>query len=436
MLRNRLVSEAECRTWDTAVCSWWERQVGEKFGQAQRYLLFLPRDKGGFGLQSAELRRGAARLGALSQVLGPVGAILGVTSATQLFDLCPGLARSVEQAVLAHRAFVPSFAWDGAVAFAEPLAKQQHLLMEDVHKALEARLRSDHLDEHDQGVVWSGGGKSAGDFLLPPVSVDAREDAPALTMTDDDFLVSVRARLLLANAAFLSARHAPATIPASQCNHTYAATPGEPRKVCGQRLDAYGEHAELCNVGGGPMRWHNAIRDWLAQWVQRVGGTPALTEQRVPQWDRAVPQQGDEHVDDERTKRPDARQGAAYLDVTFTDTRGVRTYVDVVVANAMTTNSGERKLRASEPGRAVRLACARKRRRYDPQKLPGCSLIPFAVEAAGRVSEDALALISHMVPHGRGRGKLIAQARQELSILVQQRRAQLLLSAEQQYAPA
>ena len=82
------------------------------------------------------------------------------------------------------------------------------------------------------------------------------------------------------------------------------------------------------------------------------------------------------------------------------------------------------------------LACARKRRRYDPTRVPGCALVPFALEAAGRVSEDALALIRHVAPHGEGRGRLIAQARQELSILIHQRRAQLLLSAERQHAPA
>ena len=94
-----------------------------------------------------------------------------------------------------------------------------------------------------------------------------------------------------------------------------------------------------------------------------------------------------------------------------------------------------RAARASDPGAAARDAVRAKRAKYRPERYPTALLIPFAVEALGRLSTEALGLIRSVVPsadaigHGN-RSRAINQAQQSLSVLVQTRHSELLLSAE------
>ena len=109
--------------------------------------------------------------------------------------------------------------------------------------------------------------------------------------------------------------------------------------------------------------------------------------------------------------------------------------MDVVVATASSTSQALRAAPASDAGAAARSAVRAKRARYRPEQNPGAILIPFAVEALGRVSDEALGLIRSVVPSaesiGQGaRSKEIQAALQTLSVLVQTRHSELLLSAE------
>ena len=132
----------------------------------------------------------------------------------------------------------------------------------------------------------------------------------------------------------------------------------------------------VCNVGGGVDNRHNRIRDWLADTVSTLTGQTACTEQFVPRWDRVVRVEGADTI--ERAK----------LDVAFTNCHGQRTYIDVVVPTAGSTNVETVRARAVRDGAAAARAEDGKRVRY-----PGPDLIPFAIEALERPGKDAIAFL-------------------------------------------
>ena len=72
-----------------------------------------------------------------------------------------------------------------------------------------------------------------------------------------------------------------------------------------------------------------------------------------------------------------------------------------------------------------------KRSRYPPHKNPGCSLVPFVVEALGRLSPDAEDLLRALAPVDKQtRSVVLRRAKQSLSVVIQTRLADLLLGAE------
>ena len=181
-------------------------------------------------------------------------------------------------------------------------------------------------------------------------------------------------------------------------------------------MDARGLHAATCPSGPALTAGHDAIRDWLPRWLW-LGGTAADVEQFVPAWDQRKPD-----------GTPEGRLVRAKLDVACNDRKGVRTYVDVVGTHA--GGSGilglpERQARAQEDGRAAHQAVVTKRCRYPPHLVPGASLVPFAFEALGRLSDEARGFLRAMAPSPA----LLGCAYQELSYLVQRRLAEALLSA-------
>jgi hypothetical protein len=192
----------------------------------------------------------------------------------------------------------------------------------------------------------------------------------------------------------------------------------------------------VCKIGGGVEFGHDAIRDWLAWWIEEVTGRRTSTEEFVGAWDsfvQAKDDQGRPRIDEGGA--PVLIPERAKLDVAFIDCQQRRCFVDVVVATASSASQVLRAARASDAGAAARTAVRAKRARYRPEKNPGAILIPFAVEALGRLSDEALGLLRSVVPsaesigHG-ARSKEIQTALQTLSVLVQTRHAELLLSAE------
>ena len=118
-------------------------------------------------------------------------------------------------------------------------------------------------------------------------------------------------------------------------------------------------------------------------------------------------------------------------DVAFFDGEGRRAYADVVVTSAATTSGPTLAKRASTDGAAAADAVRYKRTKYPPAKSPHTPLVPFAVEALGRLSQEAQGLLNGVAPADpKVRSQVLRTAKQTLSVLVQKRMAELLLSAE------
>ena len=121
----------------------------------------------------------------------------------------------------------------------------------------------------------------------------------------------------------------------------------------------------------------------------------------------------------------------AQLDVAFTDSEGRRCYVDVSVTSAGTTSAQNRTKRAGEDGAAAADMVRTKRSKYPAAKSPNTPMIPFVVEALGRLSPEAQGLLSSIAPPDKElRSVVLRRAKQSVSVLVQTRLADLLLSAE------
>ena len=195
-------------------------------------------------------------------------------------------------------------------------------------------------------------------------------------------------------------------------------------------MDARDLHAATCDIGGGVVQGHNAIRDWLAEWVgEQTTGHTAPTEQLVPAWDRPKvdPVTGRQVVNE----KGEPQFEHAQLDVSFVDSGGRRVYVDVVVTSAATTCARKQAQRASTDGAAAADAVRGKRSKYPAAKSPSTPLVPFAVEALGRLSPEAQGLLNAFAPADKKvRSQVLRTAKQTLSALVQTGLAELLLSAE------
>ena len=154
-------------------------------------------------------------------------------------------------------------------------------------------------------------------------------------------------------------------------------------------------------------------------------GRRAPTEEYVTAWDRPkVPAETDPE-----TGLPKIEH--ARLDVSFIDGTGRRAYVDVAVTSAGTTRAAERAKRAATDGAAADDMVRTKRSRYPPHKNPGCSMVPFVVEALGRLSPDAEELLRALAPVDKQtRSVILRRVKQSLSVVTQTRLTDLLLSAE------
>jgi hypothetical protein len=161
----------------------------------------------------------------------------------------------------------------------------------------------------------------------------------------------------------------------------------------------------------------------LAALLEEWTGQRTYTEQMVPAWDHVNQAGVTEH---------------AKLDVVFTESAtGKRTYTDVAVVNAHTATLDERPRRAQEDGRAAALEVQSKRQRYKAGDNAQAALVPFVLEAMGRPSAEAAELLRSTAPAApRLRAVALGNAWQSLSVLVQTRLAEALLSAEHPRTPS
>ena len=172
---------------------------------------------------------------------------------------------------------------------------------------------------------------------------------------------------------------------------------------CGQALDARGHHARVCKAGGGIIKRHDRIRDWLAGWIGRMLGQEVLTEQYVSKWDRW-----------KRDSRGEWVLERARLDVVYEGQAG-RVYIDIAIVEAATASASASRQRAAGDGVAAAEEEDDKHRRY-----PGPDLVPFVLEAGGRLGEAAQSLIRSVTPRDLAdRGREIASAKRTMSNLIQ-----------------
>ena len=126
--------------------------------------------------------------------------------------------------------------------------KRQKAWTKEVQDSLHKRLLT-QLGEKERVEVRTAGGAGAGAFL--GAALDEEQQLP-----DAHFKEAIRRRLRL------KTRDASST-----CRHKYSGTAGN---LCGQVLDAQGQHARICKVGGAIVRRHDRIRDWLARWLSKM----------------------------------------------------------------------------------------------------------------------------------------------------------------------
>ena len=213
--------------------------------------------------------------------------------------------------------------------------------------------------------------------------------------------------------------------------------------------------------GGGVVQRHNAIRDWLAAWIERFTARPTATEEYVVAWNRPVRDAAGQPVWEEAAPGPrrlesgvlvdvqgypvDAdgyrlshttgervqKVARAKLDVAFIDGEGRRAYADVAVTSAATTSADNLAKRARTDGSAASDMVRSKHSKYPQAKSPATPMVPFVVEALGRLSPEAHALLGAVAPADKKvRSQVLRTAKQTLSVLVQTGLAELLLSAE------
>ena len=86
---------------------------------------------------------------------------------------------------------------------------------------------------------------------------------------------------------------------------------------------------------------------------------------------------------------------------------------------------------ARTPGKAASEREEHKRKRYPPEAHPHAALIPFVVEARGRLGAEVLPFLKQHAPAEEPlRSAVLARAAREISIITQRVLAALLLAAE------
>ena len=121
----------------------------------------------------------------------------------------------------------------------------------------------------------------------------------------------------------------------------------------------------------------------------------------------------------------------ARLDGGFHYPKGGLGFFDVVIPDATTTDASVISVRAHNEGSAAHEAVLFKTNKYSPEKYPGATLVPFAVEALGRPSDPALQLFRDLAPtEASERAAVLKDAHYRLSTLIAMRQAELQMSAE------
>jgi len=385
-----------------------EDLLGDALTEGQRSLAGLRFADGGLAYGGARARSSSAFLASWALCLHQVAELLGASSMDGLSASCPNVCTAWRAAEADLRARGGSggraLLWHSFLEEAAP--KLQGVWSQQVRECAKDQLLTTLSDEAAAD-VQSNGGAGAGGFAQ--LGSDS-ECVPC--MPQAHFVVTLRDRLLL-----------PLSPEGARCQHRRSDT----GLLCGALLDRRGKHARMCAIGGGWVRRHNSIRDWAARTYTACCGLPALTEQRVPEWDLL---------------HTDTATGAQWVEEAVLDVAtahpqsGSRLFFDAVVATAYTTDARLLAQRARKPGLAAAAAAAGKRRRYAEA---GAALWPLAFEAGGRPSDEAAAFVrqcgaawarDHAAEDGEpSPGGHTGQLWRELSTLLHQGTADMILGA-------
>ena len=122
---------------------------------------------------------------------------------------------------------------------------------------------------------------------------------------------------------------------------------------------------------------------------------------------------------------------AAKLDVTFSDDEGRFVCVDVSYTNACTPDADKTLRNARTAGKAASVRADEKRKRYPPDRHPHAELVPFVVEARGRLGAEVLPFLKQHAPAEEPlRSTVLARALRDIAVITQHGLAALLLAAE------
>ena len=379
--RANLTQEAWCLAWDVEVAGMVATWVGQELSQDQRLQVFLPLRDSGMGLGSAEARRAGAFVGSWEQCFSEVAGACGPETAEAVWEAAPltrdALTRA--QGVLRRQGASGSLDWERRLG--SPAKRRQKHWVQEVQEAMKGQLEG-MVEESERVELRTAGGKGSGGFL--EAATEEEQQIP-----DAHFIRALRRRL----------RVRPSEMGGT-CRHKNKGNGGA---LCGQALDARGLHARVCNSGGGILRRHDRIRDWLAKWIGKMLGQEVPTEQYVGKWDRW-----------KRDARGQLVLERARLDIVFQGRAGP-VYVDIAVVEAGAGAASTLRERSVQDGLAAAREEDDKRRRY-----PGPDLVPFVVEAGGRLGESAQSLIRSVAPRDPvDRGQEIAAAKRTLSALLQ-----------------
>ena len=316
-----------------------------------RDLVFLPAKEGGLGFRSAESSADPAWAASWYAVEGGVRQAQGAGSIAAAEAGTPLLTAAVSAVRDRLRAAGVGLMRDsgGNVSQGAITRQLERMRLAAVRAALPegaAALRRSH-------------GGTGALLLAPPMNGHH-------LVPDEEFIVAVRERLLVADPACQG------KTPCQNASREHGA--------CGHREEGMelAIHGRTCCVGPGFVRRHHGLRDAVGGWLEERHGAAAVAyEQRVPAWDMTT---------DEGTK-------LAVLDVVVHGPYG-RQFVDVTVVDPLSAQGASMAARARADGVA-----ARDRQREKHARYPGPALVAAAVEAGGRMGIEFEAFLrSHAPP--------------------------------------
>ena len=201
-------------------------------------------------MQSARLTATSAWFASWAACLPTVLEDLGFPDGAALAQAVPGLA-----AALADTREELRQAGASPPDLLAPAVAATRCSQRELARQCQARASNNFLHSQDsaaRALLRSGGGPGAAAWLQAP-------SEPKEALDDQSWQCAFQLRAGL-----------PVCEPGQTCRHKRA-----DGQLCGAPLDQYGAHAMQCSCGGGLVRRHNLLRDYLAEELEdRLGCLP------------------------------------------------------------------------------------------------------------------------------------------------------------------